>query len=85
MKFSKAIKIKKLVTSWNKDRVTFDSGHVECEFMMFSLGHWSVTLRPVGTKLFFTMELDELMKLYAEGGLQFIIGSTGSAPYIDMQ
>lgn len=85
MKFSKAIQIKELVTSWNKDRVTFDYGYVKCECMMFSLGNWSVTLKPIDTSLFFSHEVESLIKLCGDGGVRFIIGSTGRGPYIDMQ
>lgn len=85
MEFSKAIQIKKLVTSWNKDRVTFDYGYVKCECMMFSLGNWSVTLKPVDTKIFFSHEVASLIKLCGDGSIVFIIGSTGCGPYIDMQ
>lgn len=85
MKFSKAIQIKELVTSWNKDRSFGDYGYVKFECSMYSLGNWSVLLKPVGTRLFFSLELEKLVTLYAGGGFMMVIGSLSDAPYIDMQ
>lgn len=85
MKFSKAIEIKKLVTSWNQDRSSFDYGYIKFECSMFSLGNWSVMLKPVDTCLFFSLELEQLLKLYAGGDFTMFIGSISAAPYISMQ
>lgn len=85
MEFSKAIQIKQLVTRWNKDRSYRDFGYIKFECSMFSLGHWSVLLKPVDTKLFFSLELEQLLTLYAGGGFMMVIGSFTDAPYIDMQ
>lgn len=52
---------------------------------MFSLGRWSVLLQPVGSRLFFSFELEQLVTLYAGGGFMMVIGSLSDAPYIDMQ
>lgn len=85
MRFSKAVQIKKLVTDWNKDRSNFDYGYIKFECSMFSLGNWSVLLKPVDTRIFFSCELEQLITLYAGGGFMMIIGSLSDAPYIDMQ
>ena len=85
MRFSKAIQIKQLVTDWNKDRWDFGYGYVKFECSMFSLGNWSVILKPVDTCLFFSQELEQFLKLYSKGGFTMFIGSMGSAPYISIQ
>lgn len=85
MKFSKAIEIKKVVTSLNQDRGNFDYGYIKFECSMFSLGNYSVMLKPVDTRLFFSLEMEELLKLYAEGEFMMVIGASVDGPYIDMQ
>lgn len=85
MLFSKAIQIKHLVNRWNKERSNLGHGCIEFECTMFSLGEWSVTLKPVGAQLFFTHEMDNLVQLYAWRGFRMMIGATSSGPYIDMQ
>lgn len=85
MKFSKAIQIKQLVTSWNKDRSYSDFGYIKFECSMFSLGNWSVLLKPIDTSLFFSIELEQLITLYAGGGFMMVIGAFSDGPYIDMQ
>lgn len=85
MEFNKAIKIKKLVNSWNKDRKAADYGYVKFECEMFSLGKWSVELSAKGADLFFSDETRGLFRLYAEGGFSMRIYAYGNTPIIDMQ
>ena len=85
MVFSKAIQIKHLVNEWNKVRGSFDFGRIKFECYMFADGHWSVLLRPVDSRIFFSSELNQLVTLYADGGFIMHIGSLSDAPYIDMQ
>ena len=85
MTFSKAIEIKKVVNSWNRDRKEFGFGHVKFDALMFSDGCWSVDLKPVDVKIFTSLELDELLKLYAKGGFHMVLTSLNNAPIIDMQ
>lgn len=85
MLFSRAIQIKQLVNRWNQDRWQFGYGYVEFKCSMFLDGHWSVLLKPVNSTLFFSLELQELLKLYADGGFSMVIGAIDSAPYIDLK
>lgn len=85
MLFSKAIQIKQLVDSWNQNRWNFGYGYVKFECSMFRDGHWSVLLKLVNSNLFFSLELQELLKLDADGGFIMVIGAMDNAPYIDLQ
>lgn len=85
MLFSKAIQIKQLVTRWNKDRSYGDFGHIEFKCSMFSDGQWNVLLTLVDSRLFFSIELEQLVTLYAGGGFMMCIGALNDVPYIDLQ
>ena len=85
MEFNKAIKIKKLVNSWNKDRKAADYGYVKFECTMFSIGKWSVELSARGADLFFSDETRDLFRLYAVGGFSVRIFAYDNVPIIDMQ
>lgn len=85
MTFSKAIQIKHLVNRWNKTRKECDFGIITFTCLMFSIGNWSVDIQVVGTNLFFSEEMDELITLYAGGGFRFTIHSHNNRPFISMQ
>lgn len=85
MLFSKAIQIKHLVNRWNKDRWDCGFGYIEFKCSMFSDGQWNVLLKPVDSKLFFSIELEQLITLYAGGGMIMCIGAFTDIPYIDLQ
>lgn len=85
MEFNKAIKIKKLVNSWNKDRKAADYGYVKFECEMFSIGKWSVELSAHVAELFFSDEMRSLLKLYSEGGFSMRVHAYDNIPMIDMQ
>lgn len=85
MEFSKAIKIKNLVNSWNKDRWDAGYGYVKFECEMFSIGKWSVMLSAKEVELFFSDEIRGLLKLYAEGGFSMRVFAYNNVPSIDMQ
>lgn len=85
MRFSKAIQIKHLVTNWNKDRSYCGFGYIEFKCSMFSDGEWNVLLKPVDSRLFFSIELEQLVTLYAGGGMMMCIGALTEVPYIDLQ
>lgn len=84
MEFNKAVKIKKLVNSWNKDRKAADYGYVKFDCQMCSIGKWSVRLSSKGAALFFSDETRDLFKLYAEGGFSMRICAYDNIPIIDM-
>ena len=85
MTFSKAIQIKHLVNLWNKDRSEGDFGFIAFSCDMFSIGHWSVDIKPMGAKLFFSKEMNQLITLYAGGGFLMYVTSNNDHPYIHMQ
>lgn len=85
MTFSKAIQIKHLVNLWNKDRSEGDFGFIAFGCVMFSLGHWSVEIKPMGNKLFFSQEMTQLITLHAGGGFIMFVSSRNDHPIIYMQ
>lgn len=85
MTFSKAIQIKHLVNRWNKDRAECGFGRVVFNCDMFQIGCWSVNIDAVGSTLFFSHEMNELITLYAGGGFTIRVFAFSDRPSIDMQ
>ena len=85
MTFSKAIQIKEMVNRWNHDRWNLGYGYVKFECSMYRIGSWSVDLKSINPSLFFSLEMDELVTLYAGGGFHMVINAYGNKPRIMMQ
>lgn len=85
MEFNKAIKIKELVNSWNKDRKDADYGYVKFKCEMYSIGKWSVELSAHVVVLFFSDEMKSLLKLYSEEEFSMIVNAFHNVPTIYMQ
>ena len=85
MKFSKAIQIKSLVNRWNENRWNIGFGYVKFEASMFMDGEWSVGLKLVDSHVFTSLEMEQLITLYAGGGFQMFITAINNDPFIDME
>lgn len=85
MLFSKAIQIKLLVNKFNQFRKKTDYSYIEFKAEMFRDGKWAVTLTAMGNGLFYSMEMDELIALFAGGGFNIRVSAYKGLPYIDIQ
>lgn len=85
MLFSKAIQIKLLVNKFNQFRKTTDYSFIEFKAEMFRDGKWAVTLTAMGNGMFYSFEMDELIKLFAGGGFNIRVAAYKELPYIDIQ
>lgn len=84
MKFSKAIQIKNLVNRLNKDRREFNCGTILFQCTMFSIGDWGVTLKSMGSPLFYSCEIEQIFTLYAGGGFMMNMAARSNNPCINM-
>lgn len=84
MTFSKAIQIKNLVNRLNKDRREFNCGIILFQCTMFSIGDWDVTLKSMGSPLFYSREMEQLITLYAGGGFMMNVSVRNNHPCLNL-
>ena len=85
MLFSKAIQIKMLVNKFNQLRKRNDYSFIEFKAEMYRDGKWAVTLTAMGNGLFYSIEMAELITLFAGSGLNVRVAAYKELPYIDIQ
>lgn len=85
MLFSKAIQIKLLVNKFNQFRKKTDYSYIEFKAEMYRDGKWAVTLTAMGNGIFYSIEMDELITLFAGGRFSIRVASINGLPYIDIQ
>lgn len=85
MLFSKAIQIKLLVNKFNRFRKRTDFSYIEFKADMYRDGKWAVTLTAMGNGMFYSFEMDELIKLFTGGDFNIRVAAYKELPYIDIQ
>lgn len=85
MLFSKAIQIKLWVNKFNQFRKKTDSSYIKFKAEMYRDGKWAVTLTAMGNGMFYSIEMDQLLTLFAGGGFSIRVASINGLPYIDIQ
>ena len=85
MLFSKAIQIKLLVNKFNQLRKRTDFSHIEFKAEMYRDGKWAVTLTAMGNGMFYSIEMDELIAMFAGGRFSIRVACINGLPYIDIQ
>lgn len=85
MLFSKAIQIKLLVNKFNQFRKRTDYSFIEFKAHMYRDGKWAVTLTAMGNGMFYSIEMEELITLFAGGRFSIRVASINGLPYIDIQ
>lgn len=85
MLFSKAIQIKLMVNKFNQFRKRTDFSYIEFKAEMFRDGKWAVTLTAMGNGMFYSLEMEQLLALYAGGGFSIRVSAINGLPYLDMQ
>lgn len=85
MLFSKAIQIKLLVNQFNQFRKRTDFSYIEFKAEMFRDGKWAVILTAMGNGMFYSFEMNELIKLFAGGDFNVRVSTYKESPYIDIQ
>lgn len=85
MVFSKAIQIKSLVNQFNQVRWENGFGSIDFECHMFSDGQWSVELTLIHSRLFFSMEIEQIAALFAGGGVLMCVAASNDRPIIRFQ
>lgn len=74
-----------LVNKFNQFRKRTDYSRIEFKAEMYRDGKWAVTLTAMGNGLFYSMEMDELIKLFAGSGFNIRVAAYKELPYIDIQ
>lgn len=85
MLFSKAIQIKMLVNKFNQFRKRTDLSFIQFKAEMYRDGKWAVTLTAMGNGLFYSLEMEELVELFASSSLNVRFAAYKDLPYIDIQ
>lgn len=85
MLFSKAIQIKLLVNKFNQFRKRTDYSYIEFKALMYRDGKWAVTLTAMGNGMFYSIEMADLITLFAGGRFSIRVASINGLPYIDIQ
>lgn len=74
-----------LVNKFNRFRKSTDLSFIEFKAVMFRDGKWAVTLTAMGNGLFYSLEMADILDLYAQGGFSMRVAAYDGLPYIDMQ
>lgn len=74
-----------LVNKFNQFRKRTDYSHIQFKAEMYQDGKWAVTLTAMGNGLFYSLEMEELITLFAGSGLNVRVAAYKDLPYIDIQ
>ena len=74
-----------LVNKFNQLRKRNDYSFIEFKAEMYRDGKWAVTLTAMGNGLFYSIEMAELITLFAGSGLNVRVAAYKELPYIDIQ
>ena len=74
-----------LVNKFNQFRKRTDYSYIEFKAEMYCDGKWAITLTAMGNGMFYSFEMDELIKLFAGGGFNIRVAAYKDLPYIDIQ
>lgn len=74
-----------LVNKFNQFRKRTDYSYIQFKAEMYADGKWAVTLTAMGNGLFYSLEMEELISLFAGSGLNVRVAAYKDLPYIDIQ
>lgn len=74
-----------LVNKFNQFRKRTDYSYIQFKAEMYGDGKWAVTLTAMGNGLFYSLEMEELISLFAGSGLSVRVAAYKDLPYIDIQ
>lgn len=74
-----------LVNKFNQFRKRTDYSYIQFKAEMYRDGKWAVTLTAMGNGLFYSLEMEELISLFAGSGLSVRVAAYKDLPYIDIQ